>query len=435
MSKRITFAKGLSGALFWSVISAAFIGPGTVTTASKAGAAFQLQLLWTLIFSILATILLQEAAARIAIGSGKSLGQILAEKYSDGPGRRICVALFGAVAMGCAAYQAGNILGAVSGLEIISSVPRRWLTLAVGIIAVALLWSGRFKVIARLLGLVVLLMGIAFFAVAMQTNFTATNYVNALAPSLPEGSLLLIIGLIGTTMVPYNLFLASGIGRDQSLPEMRWGISIAVLIGGMISMAILVAGTFAPLDFSFPALATTLGAQLGPWAASLFAFGLFAAGASSAITAPLAAAVAGQSLLGEGKPGWQGNGRWFRATWGLVLATGLLFGMLEVKPIPIIIAAQAVNGLLLPLVAAFLLLAVNDHALLPAGYRNAVWHNVAMLTITGIVFCLGMNQVWSALKNLFSSIDTSAAWLWAINIVVTAAALLLLGRRLSWRRT
>ncbi|MDZ4682790.1 MAG: divalent metal cation transporter [Saprospiraceae bacterium] len=434
MSKRITFSKGLSGALLWSVITAAFIGPGTVTTASKAGAGYQLQLLWALAFSMVATILLQEAAARIAIGSGKSLGQILAEKYSSGPGRRICVILFVAVATGCAAYQAGNILGAVSGLEVLSSIPRQWLTLIVGAACVALLWSGKFRVIARLLSLVVLLMGIAFIAVAVQTDFTVGDYAKAMLPTLPKGSLLLVIGLIGTTIVPYNLFLASGIGRGQQLGEMRWGIAIAVMVGGVISMAILVAGTFSTADFTFPSLSATLGAQLGNWASALFAFGLFAAGASSAITAPLAAALAGQSLLGEGNPGWQGNGRWFRATWSIVLATGLLFGMLEVRPIPIIIAAQVINGLLLPVVAAFLLLAVNDHVLLPTAYRNGPWYNAALLGITGIVFCLGMNQIWSALKSLVPSINTDTTGVWIFNIVVTGLALVALGWKLSWRR-
>jgi len=308
------------------------------------------------------------------------------------------------------------------------------LTLIVGAACVALLWSGKFRVIARLLSLVVLLMGIAFIAVAVQTDFTVGDYAKAMLPTLPKGSLLLVIGLIGTTIVPYNLFLASGIGRGQQLGEMRWGIAIAVMVGGVISMAILVAGTFSTADFTFPSLSATLGAQLGNWASALFAFGLFAAGASSAITAPLAAALAGQSLLGEGNPGWQGNGRWFRATWSIVLATGLLFGMLEVRPIPIIIAAQVINGLLLPVVAAFLLLAVNDHVLLPTAYRNGPWYNAALLGITGIVFCLGMNQIWSALKSLVPSINTDTTGVWIFNIVVTGLALVALGWKLSWRR-
>ncbi|MCB0548279.1 MAG: divalent metal cation transporter, partial [Phaeodactylibacter sp.] len=74
MPKAISIRQGLSSVLFWSIISAAFIGPGTVTTAAKAGASFQLQLIWALAFSIFATIILQEAAARITLASGKNLG-------------------------------------------------------------------------------------------------------------------------------------------------------------------------------------------------------------------------------------------------------------------------------------------------------------------------------------------------------------------------
>ena len=64
MSKRITWKGGLGSVLLWSVISAAFIGPGTVTTAANAGALFGTQLLWALLFSTLATILLQEGVVR-----------------------------------------------------------------------------------------------------------------------------------------------------------------------------------------------------------------------------------------------------------------------------------------------------------------------------------------------------------------------------------
>ena len=74
---------------------------------------------------------------------------------------------------------------------------------------------------------------------------------------------------------------------------MRLGIILAVIIGGIISISILLVGTMIEGDFSFEALATTLRDNLGPWAGRFFAIGLFAAGLSSAITAPLAAAVTG----------------------------------------------------------------------------------------------------------------------------------------------
>ena len=82
MSKtsKLSIKKGLLSILFWSVISAAFIGPGTVTTASAAGASFDLDLIWALVFATLACIVLQEAAARVTIGSGKTLGEAIAIK-------------------------------------------------------------------------------------------------------------------------------------------------------------------------------------------------------------------------------------------------------------------------------------------------------------------------------------------------------------------
>ena len=58
MPKVVSLRQGLFSVLFWSIIAAAFIGPGTVTTASKAGASFQMALLWALVFSIIATIIL-----------------------------------------------------------------------------------------------------------------------------------------------------------------------------------------------------------------------------------------------------------------------------------------------------------------------------------------------------------------------------------------
>ena len=114
MSKRISFQQGISSVLFWSIISAAFIGPGTVTTTSRAGASFGLSLLWTLVFSTVATILLQETAARITLASGKNLGEIIARQYGQGNSRRIHWFVFLALAFGCAAYEAGNLLGAIS---------------------------------------------------------------------------------------------------------------------------------------------------------------------------------------------------------------------------------------------------------------------------------------------------------------------------------
>jgi len=77
----IGFKQGVLSILFWSVISAAFIGPGTITTASTAGALFDLELVWALVFAIIACIILQEAAARVAIVSNLTMGEAIAMRF------------------------------------------------------------------------------------------------------------------------------------------------------------------------------------------------------------------------------------------------------------------------------------------------------------------------------------------------------------------
>jgi len=429
MPKAVSFKNGILSILFWSIISAAFIGPGTVTTASSAGAAFQLDLLWALVFSIAATILLQEAAARITIASGKSLGEIIALKYAGNSGRRVKLLLFMAVAVGCAAYQAGNLLGALSGLALFGTLRQLPAVLLLGLVCTGLLWLGNFRAIAHFLGVIVAFMGLTFLYVAIQIDTDPWLMLEAgLLPRHPEGSTLLIIGLIGTTIVPYNLFLASGISQEQSIREMRWGVIIAVLIGGLISISIMVVGTSVSGNFSFESLAQALAARLGNWSIAFFGLGLFAAGLSSSITAPLAAAVTGRSLFGANDAEWSLRSRNFRMIWGSILAVGLLFGSLDVQPIPVIILAQAINGILLPVVTVFLILAVNDRDLMPAEYTNSRFNNLLMLLIVGVTCFLGLNNIWKAIGRIFPFMG---AWEGVSYALMGVSALVLFA--LGWR--
>ncbi|MCO6476326.1 MAG: divalent metal cation transporter [Phaeodactylibacter sp.] len=429
MPKTLSFRRGLSSVLFWSIISAAFIGPGTVTTAAKAGASFQLQLIWALAFSILATIVLQEAAARITLASGKAMGAIVATQYPGKLGRRIRWGLFLAVAFGCAAYQAGNLLGAVSGLVLISTASRQLMLLGIGIIAVLILWQGNTQHITRLLALVVAVMGIAFLGTAFlqQSHSLGQVALSSFQVSIPEGGALLAIGLVGTTIVPYNLFLASGISQGQSLAEMRWGISLAILIGGIISIAILITGTQVEGPFTFDALAEAVERKLGAHSGLLVAFGLFAAGLSSAVTAPFAAAITGKSLLETDGSTWKQRSLNFRIVWITIMGTGLFFGLLDVKPIPAIILAQAINGVLLPLVVAFLILAINDQRLLPAPFLNAGWQNLLALLIFAITSFLGVNNLWKAAASTFPG------WIGSPGTGATLAISIALTTGLAWK--
>lgn len=436
MSKRITFSQGFSSVLLWSVLSAAFIGPGTVTTCSQAGAAYRLQLLWALTFSTIAAIILQETAARMTIASGKNLGQIIALKYGGSRGRNIKWALFIAVAFGCAAYQTGNLLGAISGaLLFIPGLSREVLTLILAVGCATLLWVNNFQILSRALGIMVAVMGIAFMYVAVQIPASVGEWAqNLVWPSVPDGSGLLIIGLIGTTIVPYNLFLGSSIGQNQSLSEMRWGIGIAVTIGGLISIAILAAGMLVTGAYSYEALANALSGKLGGMGVLLFGLGLFAAGLSSAITAPLAAAITAQSMFSNEGRDWSAKSTNFKLVWGSVLLIGTIFSIIGIRPIPAIVLAQAINGVLLPVVTIALLFAANDKALLGAAYANGFWSNFFTLFIVGVTCFLGLNNIWQAVNKVGHFVaDNAMEPIWAM-AGVTLLVLVYLGVRVFGKK-
>lgn len=383
--------------LFWSVISAAFIGPGTVTTAASAGAHHGFDLLWALAFSTLACLVLQEASARLTVVSGRDLGEAIRERFSRGAlGPAVPVFVLVAVVLGCAAYEAGNLLGGVAGAVLATGLTRTVLTLGAGGVAFTLLWLGTTRTVPRVLGGVVAFMGVAFLLTAFRLGPEPGPLLRgSLLPHLPPGSPLLVLGLIGTTVVPYNLFLGSGIARGQELGELRFGLTVAVVLGGLISMGVLVVGTAVDPPLAFDALGQALRSRLGGWAESLFAYGLLAAGLSSAITAPLAAAVTARSLRSRpAEKGGRPERSWsYRGVWLFVLLTGMGFGLAEVQPIPAIILAQVLNGVLLPFVAVFLLLLVNDLRLMGRDGLNGPVSNAAMVLVVVVTVLLGLLNV------------------------------------------
>lgn len=394
------FWENFKSVLFWSIISAAFIGPGTVTTASKAGAGFGLQLLWALTFSILGTVVLQESAARLTIVTGKNIGEILSSNTRSRSFQLILIFL--SIAFGCAAYQAGNILGAVSGLQLISDSSKVIGTILMFAIGFALLFTSNYRFIATLLGIVVAVMGFSFIYVAFQSDTTVLEFSkHAVMPSFPVGSDLLIIGLIGTTMVPYNIFLGTGISHGQELRRMRIGLIIAIFIGGFISMSIMVVGTQVDGTFSFELLRDTISSSGGRWMGVFFGIGLMAAGLSSSITSPLAAAVTAKSCFDKRDGRWSENGYRFRLVWMLVMLIGLIMGLLNLQVIPVIIAAQAINGFLLPLVACYLVVIVNRRDIMGENL-NGIILNFISLAVIGVCFFIGMNNIFGAASRITS---------------------------------
>lgn len=348
---------------------------------------------------------LQEGAARITIASGLTIGEAITLTFGNQPWMKWL--LGGAVIFGCAAYEAGNIVGAISGAGLLFPLPPWVFTLAITGIAAVLLWGGSAGSIAKSVGVLVAVMGVAF----LYTSFFIDESPVAIArglliPQIPADDILLVIGLVGTTIVPYNLFLGSGLGKGQQLGEMRLGLIVAIGLGGIVSMAVLLSGTLSPLPFSFEGMATVLEKAVGLPGKYLFAIGLFAAGFTSTITAPLASAITAQSIWGKGEKNWEATGTNYRLVWGSILIVGLVFGLLGLRPVPIILLAQAINGVLLPVAATGLLLVLNNNRLM-VHHTNGAFSNLAGLLIVGVTLFLGIHQVARA---IFMAIDYQSSF-------------------------
>ena len=377
--------------------------------------------------------MLQEASARVAIVTGRSLASAIRNRYRGHPlGLLFVLVIVVAVIVGCAAYQAGNVLGSVAGATLRLDLSPRWVTLAVSVTAGLLLFYGSARFIARLLGTVVAVMGVSFLVTAiLLAPAPGAVLTGVLLPRIPAGSGVLALGLIGTTVVPYNLFLGSGIASGQRLADARFGICVAVGLGGIVSMGILIVGATLQGSFSFAALAAGLSRELGGWAVWMLALGLFAAGLSSAITAPLAAAITAQGLFSDDDDAlWQHRSWRYRLVWLAVLVCGLVFGLAGASPIPVIILAQAFNGVLLPVVAAFLYRVVNDRQLLGAEHANGAGQNGVMLAVFAITVLLGTSSILRALDRAVGAGESSPEVTLILAAIVAATGSILL-----WRKT
>ena len=386
------------------MVAAAFIGPGTVTTATLAGARYGYTLLWAVFFSAVATFFLQEMSARLGIAGNRGLGQAIREKMTAKWTFLIAaLLLIGAILIGNAAYEAGNITGAVLGFSALidfSLWPVNPLILMIALIAFLLLYSGKYRLIERSLVVMVATMGIVFIAAAILAKPDYLSIVKGLfLPSIPQGAIWMVIGLIGTTVVPYNLFLHASSVREkwqgiEHLADARFDTLWSVALGGLITASILVTSSVVlHAQGTEISGASDLAAQLTPFlgvgAEWFIAIGFLAAGLSSAITAPLAAAYATSGMLG-----WRADmqDRRFRWIWLFVLLSGLIFASLGFSPIQVILFAQVANGILLPVIAGFLLWIMNDSKIIGV-YINSTYRNMVGLIIVIVTLILGFKSI------------------------------------------
>lgn len=388
------------------IIAAAFIGPGTVTTASMAGASLGYGLVWALCFSVFATYILQEMASRLGLVTGQGLSEAIVNISQNRAFKWASIALVcAAIGIGNAAYEGGNLTGAALGLSNVLPGGISIWALILGTTAFVLLISNRYKLVEKVLIGLVTLMSVVFISIMLIAGINTSALMNGLSQiGLSNTSLLLAI--IGTTIVPYNLFLHAGLSAKQSLdnklsesdisaqlPAHKKQLFSSISLGGLVTFAIMscAANAFYLTDnvLSPGNIASQLEPILGDYANLFFALGLFSAGLTSAITAPLAAGYAICGLFA-----WQPDlkAKEFKLVCVTILVCGVLVATSGFKPLAIIILAQASNAILLPISVLFLLYVMNQKRIMQS-QTNTLLSNLFAGAILLVIIVLGGNKL------------------------------------------
>ncbi len=388
------------------IIAAAFIGPGTVTLCSLAGAKFGMSLLWTIIIAILIAIILQSMAIKVSILAKKNLTQAIKEELKNPIVKNLVLGLILiAILFGNTAYEAGNISGTILGIETLLGefkfnlgyVSFNFYALAIGIIAASLLWTGKYKIIQGFLIGLVIIMSISFLATVFFTKPSIGDIISGLLSfEMPKGSLLTIVGLIGTTIVPYNLFLHSELAKNKWLKsnELEYALNdlyVSIGLGGVISLCIIISasGIENANILGVGDLALGLEPLFGKFAKYFLAIGLFSAGITSTITAPMAASYVVCACFG-----WTPNlkSAHFRITWIFIILSGVLISALGLKLISVIEFAQIANGILLPIIVIILLWIMNKSSIL-GNFKYNIYQNLIGSVIVIISFFLSFRTL------------------------------------------
>ena len=383
------------------LIAAAFIGPGTVTLCTIAGASFGYSLIWAIILSTFSTIVLQEMSLRIGLVTRMNLAEVIRTSIkSKILNRFIILLIISSILIGNTAYEAGNITGASLGISaIINYESINYIPVFIGLIAFVILYQGDYKILEKSLVSLVIVMSISFFITAIMTKPDITTLLKGIfKPQVNSSNLIVVLGLIGTTVVPYNIFLHSSLVSEkwnsiEKLKVARIESFISILLGGLVSLSIIITAASVSNQnvTGVIDLAKGLEPLYGKFAIYFLGLGLFASGITSSITAPLAAAYVAKSCFG-----WNNSlkSKRFRLVWIFILITGVFVSMIKINPIEIIKFAQFSNSLLLPIIAIILLWLINDKNIISSKF-NYKYQNIFGVFIVIISLVLGIKGLIS----------------------------------------
>eukprot|EP00092_Neocalanus_flemingeri_P003800 GFUD01004093.1.p1 GENE.GFUD01004093.1~~GFUD01004093.1.p1 ORF type:complete len:552 (-),score=122.95 GFUD01004093.1:17-1672(-) len=439
MSPGSKVLKEVASMLYWTMLAACTVGPGTVVTCARAGAEFGLNLIWALVVASLIAFTLQEGTARLTIVSGQSLGQCIKTKYQHMAKiyntAIICWLLAGSVFFGNMLYECNNFAG---GVDAVMAMPgasdltgsslvglRVGSCLVYAILALGLLYWDKTDKLGIMLGLLMIGMVTLFLVVVVYMGMEWTKFLWGLLPNLPaktESSAEpadIIISLVSTTSVGYNLFLGGAMAKGRELGSAQRGIAFSTVSAVAVSILILIVGSGfhqegGSTTFTISQLSEFIKQFLGTAGVVVFSLGFIAAALSSILTCPLAAALTADSVLTFKKeekeedkesPSEDKNDREMPRLFflGLMLVMVLLSTVVisaNADRTLVILIAQVFNGCLLPLFSTCLLLCLNDKQFMVSSPQSGL-ANIAMLICVTLTFIFTANVLLQKLVGSF----------------------------------
>ena len=361
------------------------------------GAQSGLRLLWIFPVTIAILAIVQEMAARLGVVTGQGLSDLIRDRFGVRPTAFAMVILL----VANVANTVAEFSGAAAATEIFG-ISRYIVVPLVGIGIWALVLKASYRTVERVfLSVIVVFLAYIVSAILAKPDWGAVGQA-LVTPSFDLGpaELLLLVAVVGTTITPYMQFYLTSAVAEKGIGVDELGLERADAIGGsiwtnVIAIFIVVAaattiGVAGGTITSAADAAKALEPVAGKLAEALFAIGLFGASVLAATIMPLSTAFVICEAFGweSGVDKRFADARAFFSIYTFVLIAGALIVLIPgLDLLPVIVASQNLQGLLLPVVLIFMVLLANDRRLM-GDHRNGRIGNVLAWSAIGVVIAL-----------------------------------------------
>lgn len=387
------------------LVTVGFIDPGNWASNFAAGADFGYSLLWVITLSTIMLIVLQHNVAHLGIVTGLCLSEA-ATKYTP---KWVSRPILGTAVLASISTSLAEILGGAVALEMLFDIPIIWGSLLTAFFVTIMLFTNSYKRIERSIIAFVSVIGLSFlyelFLVDIDWPLAARSWVT---PSIPEGSLLMIMSVLGAVVMPHNLFLHSEVVQsreynkkdDASIRKLLkyefYDTLFSMGVGWAINsaMILLAAATFFANHIGVEELQqakSLLEPLLGNQAATIFALALLMAGISSTVTSGMAAGSIFAGMFGESY-----HVKDVHSRVGILLSLGIaLVVILFIEnPFQGLIISQMILSIQLPF-TIFLQVGLTSSKRVMGQYANSRWSSFVLYTMAVIVSVLNLALLFS----------------------------------------